>query len=150
MTRRFIYITGFVLVAMPAVWLLGSCRLAHRSDTAHLQREFAELRFGGFFHFGIMTFSGAAWATPNQDVSKFNPVDLDCSQWAHAATAAGMKYGILTTKHHDGFCLWNSAFTDYDVASSPWKNGQGDVVREYVDAFRNWKKRNEFYQGSTD
>lgn len=104
--------------------------------TEELQREFAELRFGAFIHFSIMTFTGAQWATPNQDVSKFNPTNLDCGLWADAAVAAKMKFGILTTKHHDGFCLWNSAYTDNDVASSPWKNGQGDVVAEFVDAFR--------------
>ena len=104
--------------------------------TENLQRAFTDLRFGIFIHFGIMTFTGAAWATPNQDVSKFNPTDLDCNQWADAAVSAKMKFGILTTKHHDGFCLWDSKFTENDVASSPWKNGKGDVVREYVDAFR--------------
>ena len=106
---------------MTVVWLLGS----YRQDTAQLQREFAELRFGGFFHFGIMTFTGVPWATPNQDVSKFNPSGLDCSQWAEAAAAAGMKYGILTTKHHDGFCLWNSAFTDNDVAKESLEKRAG-------------------------
>src|SRR3990172_5965064 len=69
--------------------------------TKDLQREFAELRFGMFIHFGIMTFTGKPWATPNQDVSQFNPTDLDCGQWADAAAAAKMKFAILTTKHHD-------------------------------------------------
>lgn len=104
--------------------------------TEDLQREFTELRFGGFFHFGIMTFTGAPWATPNQDVSKFDPTDLDCNQWAEAAVDAKMKFGILTTKHHDGFCLWDSKLTENDVASSPWQGGEGDVVKEFVDAFR--------------
>ncbi|UCE08538.1 MAG: alpha-L-fucosidase, partial [bacterium] len=105
--------------------------------TEELQREFIELRFGAFFHFGIRTFTGGSWGEANQDVGKFNPTDLDCGQWADALVAAKMKFGILTTKHHDGFCLWDSEYTDNDVASSPWKDGQGDVVREYVDAFRN-------------
>lgn len=116
--------------------LLITTGLSKSQTTEDLQREFVELRFGAFFHFGIMTFTGAPWATPNQDVNKFNPVDLDCSQWAEAAAAAKMKFGILTTKHHDGFCLWDSKYTDNDVASTPWKNGKGDVVREFVDAFR--------------
>ncbi len=101
-----------------------------------LQREFAELRFGAFFHFGIRTFTGGSWGEANQDVSKFNPTDLDCGQWADVLVAAKMKFGILTTKHHDGFCLWDSEYTDNDVASSPWKNGKGNVVQEYVDSFR--------------
>ncbi|MBN1599114.1 MAG: alpha-L-fucosidase [Bacteroidales bacterium] len=100
------------------------------------QREYTDLRFGAFFHFGIRTFTGGAWAEPDQDVNAFNPTSLDCGQWADALVAANMKFGILTTKHHDGFCLWDSEYTDNDVASSPWKGGNGDVVREYVDSFR--------------
>lgn len=101
-----------------------------------LQRDFAELRFGAFIHFSIMTFTGDPWATPHQDISQFNPSELDCGQWADAFKSAGMKFGILTTKHHDGFCLWNSAYTENDVAETPWKNGQGDVIKEYTDSFR--------------
>jgi alpha-L-fucosidase len=104
--------------------------------TEEQQREFTEFRFGMFIHFSIMTFTGDPWATAHQDVNQFNPTILDCNQWADAAVSANMKFGILTTKHHDGFCLWDSAYTTNDVASSPWKNGQGDVVQEYVDAFR--------------
>lgn len=104
--------------------------------TEELQRAFTNFRFGMFIHFGIRTFTGAPWATPNQDPSEFNPTNLDCNQWAEAVASANMKFAILTTKHHDGFCLWNSSYTTNSVASSPWKNGNGDVVREYVDAFR--------------
>ncbi len=109
---------------------------AQAQTTEDLQRAFTELRFGMFIHFSIMTFTDAYWATANQDVKKFNPANLDCNQWADAAAAAKMKFAILTTKHHDGFCLWNSKYTKNSVASSPWKNGKGDVVREFVDAFR--------------
>ena len=104
--------------------------------TEDLQRAFTEFRFGMFIHFGIRTFTGEPWATPNENPSKFNPSNLDCSQWADAVSAANMKFAILTTKHHDGFCLWNSRYTMNSVASSPWKDGKGDVVREFVDAFR--------------
>ena len=100
------------------------------------QRAFVDMRFGAFVHFGIRTFTGGAWGEPNQDISQFNPVDLDCNQWIDAFKSANMKFAILTTKHHDGFCLWDSKYTDYDVANTPWKNGKGDVVREYVNACR--------------
>ncbi|HUI28796.1 MAG TPA: alpha-L-fucosidase [Candidatus Acidoferrales bacterium] len=116
--------------------LFQSLESMHAQTTEDLQRAFTELRFGMFIHFGIMTFTGAKWAAPDQDVTKFNPADLDCNQWAEAAVAAKMKFGILTTKHHDGFCLWNSKYTSNSVANSPWKNGGGDVVREFVNAFR--------------
>jgi len=89
-----------------------------------------------FLHFGILTYTGS-WAQPNLDISMFNPTQLDANQWADAAVSAGMKFGVLTTRHHDGFALWPSSVGNgFNVASTPWKGGQGDVVREYVDAFR--------------
>jgi alpha-L-fucosidase len=100
-----------------------------------LQREFIDLRFGMFLHFGILTYTGS-WSQRNLDISKFNPTELDCRQWADAAAAAGMKFGVLTTRHHDGFALWQTETSDFSVKGIPWKNGKGDVVREYVDAFR--------------
>jgi alpha-L-fucosidase len=103
---------------------------------AELQSDYMTWKFGMFLHFNMGTFTGEEWATPHGDPRLFNPVGLDANQWATTAVAARAKYVVLTTKHHDGFCLWNSAFTDYDVGSSPWKGGMGDVVREYVDAMR--------------
>jgi alpha-L-fucosidase len=100
-----------------------------------VQRAYIELRFGMFIHFGILTYTGQ-WAQANLDIDQFNPTALDPGQWADAAVSAKMKYAVLTTRHHDGFALWNSAVSDFDVGSIPWRNGQGDVVREYVDAFR--------------
>jgi len=98
-----------------------------------LQSNFVDLQFGVMLHFNMGTFTDEEWAKPNHDPKQFNPAKLDCNQWAKACKAAGMTYGILTTKHHDGFCLWDSKYTDYDVANSPVKK---DVVAEYVNAFR--------------
>ena len=100
-----------------------------------LQRAFIELRFGMFLHFGILTYTGS-WAQSNLDITQFNPTKLDPNQWAAAAVSAGMKFGVLTTRHHDGFALWDSKVSCFDVGSIPWQNGQGDVVKAYVDAFR--------------
>lgn len=132
-----------------AIFLFSSFK-AFSQSTEELQRSFIDLRFGAFFHFGIMTFTGAPWATANQDVTKFNPGELDCRQWAEAMVSAKMKFGILTTKHHDGFCLWNSDLTENDVAASPWKNGQGDVLREFVDAMRSRSLEPCFYYSIWD
>ena len=100
-----------------------------------LQREFVDLRFGMFIHFGILTYTGS-WGNGNLDITQFNPSDLDPGQWADAAAAAKMKYGVLTTRHHDGFALWPSKAGTTNVGHIPWRNGQGDVVADYVSAFR--------------
>ncbi len=110
-------------------------RRAPSKPLEQLQRDFVELRFGMFIHFGILTYTGS-WSKPNLDIKLFNPTGLDPGQWADAAVAAKMKYGVLTTRHHDGFALWPSSAGTFNVAHIPWRNGKGDVVREYVDAFR--------------
>jgi len=100
---------------------------------ATLQQQFVDLRFGMFIHFNIPTFANQDWPDPETPVSVFNPAKLDCNQWAATAKAANMSYGCLTTKHHSGFCIWDTKTTDYNVMNSPYKK---DVVREYVNAFR--------------
>lgn len=100
------------------------------------QLHWQELEFGMFCHFGVNTFTNKEWGDGNEDPQCFHPTHLDCRQWARVARQAGMRYAILTAKHHDGFCLWPTATTEHCVRNSPWRQGQGDVVREFVDACR--------------
>ncbi|WP_405547264.1 alpha-L-fucosidase [Streptomyces phaeochromogenes] len=95
--------------------------------------DMVDMRFGMFNHFNMGTFTDEEWAAPNQNPALFAPTAVDCAQWAAAAAASKMSYGVLTTKHHDGFCLWPTAYNDYNVANSTYKQ---DIVAQYVDAFR--------------
>ena len=104
------------------------------------QREFLDWEFGVFLHFGIRTFNEGHkdWDMKPMELSSFDPTDLDCDDWLKTISEAGAKYAILVCKHHDGFANWPSAYTEYSVKNTPWKDGKGDVVREYVDACRKY------------
>lgn len=102
------------------------------------QIEWHEMETNAFIHFTTNTFTGLEWGYGDEKESIFNPTALDAGQWARTLKETGFKTLILTTKHHDGFCLWPSKYTEHSIRNSPYKNGKGDIVKETAEACKKY------------
>jgi alpha-L-fucosidase len=102
------------------------------------QLKWHEMEMNAFVHFTTNTFTGLEWGNGDESELVFNPTQLDAGQWAKTLKETGFKTLILTCKHHDGFCLWPSKYTEHSVKNSPYKNGKGDVVKEVSEACKKY------------
>lgn len=137
MRRSLVFLS--VLLLFP---LFSSCRPEKPDNVGPTPTEdqvnLQDMEMYAFLHYSLNTYTDQEWGFGNEDAKLFNPSRLDTRQWVRTCKAAGMKGIIFTAKHHCGFCMWPSEYTDYSVKSSPWKDGKGDVVRELADACREY------------
>ncbi|AYN66402.1 alpha-L-fucosidase [Euzebyella marina] len=129
--------TKLFLIAI--ICLLSSCKeVAPPKPVGPLpsERQLAwhELEYYAFIHFNMNTFTDMEWGLGGESPDTFNPSELDTRQWAKVAKDAGMKGIIITAKHHDGFCLWPTKTTEHSVKNSPWKDGNGDLIKDLSEA----------------
>lgn len=119
------------LIQIPLLFCLTCQAQLHKAVMTAAQLQQVERGYGMFIHFGLNTFNETEWSDGTLPANSYQPTNLDCDQWVKFAKEAGFRYVILVTKHHDGFCLWNSKYTDYDVAATSVPT---DVVGEVAKA----------------
>ncbi len=125
---------SFALLQSAAAEKVPSDIPANKVVPSQKQLDYQSLEVVGFIHFNMNTFTDKEWGYGDESPTLFDPKKLDCEQWVKAAKEGGFKELILTAKHHDGFCLWPSAYTEHSIKNSPYKNGKGDIVKEFTEA----------------
>ena len=103
-----------------------------------IQLVHSKLEYYSFIHYGMNTFTGREWGTGREDPRRYNPSKVDTDQWVRVLQESGSRGIVFTVKHHDGFCLYPSKYTEHSIANSPYKNGKGDIMRQLAESCRKY------------
>ncbi|MDT0675868.1 alpha-L-fucosidase [Autumnicola musiva] len=126
------------IFSLVVIGLLGCVRAPQIEPVGPLpsqrQLEWYEMEYYGFIHFNMNTFTNKEWGEGSESPDLFDPKNMDTDQWARVMKNAGMTGVIITAKHHDGFALWPTETTEHSVKNSPWKNGEGDIIKELAES----------------
>jgi len=139
-----IFMRKIILILLSSVALIAYSQVATQAPAPYgplpneNQLRWQKMEAYAFVHFSVNTYTDQSWGNGDENPKIFNPTELDCRQWARVCKEVGMKGIIITAKHHSGFCLWPSKYTDYSVKNCPWKDGKGDIVREMADACKEY------------
>ncbi|MBN2310569.1 MAG: alpha-L-fucosidase [Candidatus Hydrogenedentes bacterium] len=137
MANRHALATSWALMALAAYPSMAAAPPAPLPPLPSAEQlAWQDMEYGMFCHFGMNTFHDQEWGDGTEDPATFLPTEFNARQWVEVARDVGMKYLVVTAKHHDGFCVFPSAHTDHSVKSSPWRDGNGDVVKAVADACR--------------
>ena len=139
-----------MLLLLPSLCLAAEPPSPYGPLPSPRQLEWQQMEIVGFAHFTVNTFTDHEWGNGDEDEKVFNPTAFDADQIVRAFRDGGIKELVLTCKHHDGFCLWPSKYTEHSVRNSPWKNGKGDVVKAISDACRRYGLRFGVYLSPWD
>ncbi len=146
----------FIIILFGLICLLVFCKQDVKEPKPYgplpSERQLAwhDMEYYAFIHFNMNTFTNMEWGNGAESPSQFNPTELNARQWAKTIKEAGMKGVIITAKHHDGFCLWPSKFTEHSVKNSPWKNGKGDVLKDLSEACKEYGLKMGIYLSPWD
>lgn len=134
------YLKIVVGVILPALLIVCNSQEIKNSLPVPSPRQlnWQDLEYYAFVHFSINSFTDKEWGYGDESPKLFNPSELDTDQWARTISEAGMKGVVITAKHHDGFCLWPSKYTEHSVKNSPWKNGEGDLLKELSESCKKY------------
>ena len=147
--KKFFFISFLLIICSSCITNSEEIEVVYPIPTER-QISWQKLDYYAFIHFNMNTFTNKEWGFGDEHPDQFNPTQLDTDQWAKIISEVGMKGIIITAKHHDGFCLWPSAYTDHSVKNSKWRNGRADIIKDLAESCKKYNLKFGVYLSPWD